>query len=137
MQKSRRGTAAALGVLASVLATWLASAPAQAQMSGPGFRGGDDFAPRRPREERFDDRGRRGFDDEDFRPRRRDRDDDFRGGSTLQPRGSFVQTCTDIRQFGAYLEAACRRVDGGYSRSRIDIRDCRTIANRNGRLACD
>ena len=121
-----------LGALALGASTLL-MLPAQAQYGGYGYGGGYD----RPRP----------YDDEEYAPRRRPRsdydeprrgyDDEPRGGGGSQARGSFVQSCRDIDQDGAYLAASCRMRGGGYARSRIDTRSCRSIGNRDGRLTCE
>lgn len=56
-----------------------------------------------------------------------------------QAYGSYRATCTDIRQRGPYLEAACLGLGGGYHWSRIDLRACggASVSNLNGQLACD
>lgn len=71
------------------------------------------------------------------RPRPRYDDGPPPQASGPQPRGSFVQSCTDINVDGAYLEATCRGRGGGERRSRIDVRTCRSIGNRNGQLICE
>lgn len=52
-------------------------------------------------------------------------------------RGSFVRSCYGINQDGSYLEATCRDRYGGERRTQIDVRECRSIGNRNGRLVCE
>lgn len=106
--------------------------PSHAQYDGRGGYGGGGYGggydrPRRSMDEDFD--------------RRRGPGDDFdrsrRGGGGGQASGSFVQSCREIDQDGAYLSASCRMRGGGYQRSRIDVRSCpRGIANNNGRLSC-
>ena len=71
-----------------------------------------------------------------------------RAGSMLQrveyddryrePRGSFDQSCRDIRVDGRWLHARCRTVDGDWVRSSIEFANCRrnAVANHDGRLVC-
>jgi hypothetical protein len=42
-----------------------------------------------------------------------------------------------VRQEGFYLSASCRMRGGGYNETQIDVRTCRSIGNRNGRLVCE
>ena len=55
-----------------------------------------------------------------------------------QPRGSFDQSCRNIRVNGRWLHARCRTVDGDWVRSSIDFTNCRrnAVANHDGRLVC-
>ena len=150
--------AVALGALAITIATLLTN-PVQAQYGG--YDGGyerrrsydDDHEPRRSYDRGYD--RRRSYEDDDDRRRgRRDdydrghRDDYNRipgggydgsrgGGGAPQARGGFVQSCRDIEQDGYYLSASCRMRGGGYTRSRIDVRSCRSIGNNDGRLVCE
>jgi len=69
------------------------------------------------------------------------RGDDGRGGyggGGYEPRGSYQQTCRDIRLDHGVLEAECRTRFGDWRHSSLDnARDCRgDIANNNGRLVC-
>ena len=76
----------------------------------------------------------RGSHPRDFdRPRRRG--DDFRAAP--RARGAFSRTCFDMEQTGPYLSATCRKIGGGYRRSRINLRRCRSVGNKNGRLVCE
>jgi hypothetical protein len=124
-----------VGALTLACSTMLLQ-PAEAQYGGGGYGGGYDRS--RQSDEEMIDR-RRGARDNYDEPRRGGREDGPRGGggSGAQARGSFVQSCRDIDQDGAYLSAACRMRGGGYSRSRIDTRSCRSIGNNNGRLVCE
>lgn len=166
VRRLRMGLAAGLAATVAVCAPALVSSPVLAQYDGYRYRyhePDDDYARPRRRDDSYEERGYRGgyedrrrrSSDEDYRPHRRDdrsyddRQPDRRlspdrsydqipsGPAAPQARGSFVQTCSDIQQNGFYLEARCGRGDGGFSRSRIDVRSCRSIANRNGQLACE
>lgn len=121
-----------LGAVALSVGAMLPAMPAGAQYYGGygGGYGGYDRPPPPPYEY---DRPRR----PDYGYDRPPPPDYGRGPSGPQPRGSFVQSCTDIQQDGAYLEASCRGRGGGYLTSRIDTRMCRSIGNRNGRLICE
>lgn len=133
---SRRITAA-LGALVVASSTMLL--PAHAQYGGGGYGGGG-YGGGYDRPRRSDDEGydrRRGPRDDFDGPRRGGRDDGPRGGGVPQARGGFVQSCRDIEQDGFYLSASCRMRGGGYTRSRIDTRSCRSIGNNNGRLVCE
>jgi len=53
------------------------------------------------------------------------------------PKGSYKQSCRDIRVDGKYLKAECRKRDGGWRVSEINWKNCdHDIANDNGRLTC-
>ena len=145
-----------------VSGTTLLTDPVQAQYGydGGGYGGGyerrgsydDDYEPRRSYDGGYD--RRRSYDDDDDHRRgrrddydRRQRDDydriprggydGSRGSGAPQARGGFVQSCRDVEQDGYYLSASCRMRGGGYTRSRIDIRSCRSIGNNDGRLVCE
>ena len=128
------------GMLAVATAS-VAALPAQAQYGGygrgydaPEYRDeDDDEGYRPPRRAPYRDYDRRRF-DEDDRERRRGYDAPSRAP---QARGSFVQSCRDIEQDGAYLSANCRMRGGGYVRSQIDTRICRNVGNRDGQLVCE
>lgn len=135
---------AGAGALAILLGASLGGAPAHAQYGGYGYQQSDDdddfdrprrrggeYIERREYREGYDRPRRR--DDDDFdRPRRRG--DDFGGAPA---RGSFSRSCFDIEQNGPYLSATCRRIGGGSTRSRIDLRSCRNVGNSDGRLICE
>src|SRR5438132_9349371 len=55
------------------------------------------------------------------------------------PQGSYLNSCTHIGMDGNRLIADCRRMDGGWQRTVLDINRCApgTITNINGRLRCD
>lgn len=58
------------------------------------------------------------------------------GGGRL-PDGSYRQTCRYERIDGYHLKAECRRDDGTWRASWLDLRSCeRDISNRNGYLRC-
>jgi hypothetical protein len=73
---------------------------------------------------------------DDGRLRCRQGDEDHGGG--YQPRGSYQQSCGNIRVDRGALEADCRTRRGDWRHSSLDnFRDCRRdIANDNGRLVC-
>ncbi len=53
------------------------------------------------------------------------------------PPGSYQRSCSAVRVQGAILSASCRRDDGRFVLSTIDISRCPgDIENRNGRLKC-
>ena len=65
----------------------------------------------------------------------RDRDE-YRGPL---PSGSYTESCRDMRvdRDRRHLEAECRRPDGRWRETSLDLRDCdRGIENRDGRLVC-
>jgi hypothetical protein len=123
--------AAALTICSLAGAANVIPQPAHAQY---GYGGYD-----RPRSDsdEYEPRRRPRYNDEYDRPRRRDYDEPRGGGGFPQARGGFVQSCRNIEQDGAYLSADCRMRGGGYRRSRIDVRTCRSIANLDGRLVCE
>jgi len=54
------------------------------------------------------------------------------------PGGSYLRSCTNVHQRGDRLVAECRREDGGWQRSVLDVDRCRGgIANTNGSLTCN
>ena len=52
------------------------------------------------------------------------------------PAGSWQATCVNPQMQGTTLVAACRNTQGGFTQSAVDVRNCRSIANMNGRLVC-
>jgi hypothetical protein len=52
------------------------------------------------------------------------------------PPGSWQATCVKPQMQGTTLVAACRNTQGGFTQSAVDVRNCRAIANMNGRLVC-
>jgi hypothetical protein len=57
---------------------------------------------------------------------------------THLPKGSYKETCKDIRVDGKYLKADCRRKDGGWKYSDINYKDCDgDTFNDDGRLKCN
>jgi CVNH domain len=53
------------------------------------------------------------------------------------PQGSYLNSCTHIGMEGNRLFADCRRMDGAWQRTVLDIDRCAgDIANLNGRLSC-
>ncbi|HSK44805.1 MAG TPA: CVNH domain-containing protein [Candidatus Binatia bacterium] len=59
----------------------------------------------------------------------------YRGGI---PRGSYAQTCQNVRASGDDLMASCQRGNGGWRDTKLDdYQGCRSdIVNDNGRLRC-
>jgi hypothetical protein len=125
-----RRLAIALGALA-LGGTALVTQPVHAQWGGY----------ERPRQDYYEERQeRRGYRGEYERRGYRGGDEDgYRrgGGGGGGVRGSFVRTCRDIEQNGSYVTATCRGRGGGWRPTQIDARACRSIANVNGRLACE
>ena len=60
------------------------------------------------------------------------------GGSASQPRGSYTQTCRDIRMRGDTLQAICKSYDGHYAAATLSHPDrcSQGVANINGVLNC-
>ena len=55
-----------------------------------------------------------------------------------QPQGSYLETCTHVGMHGDRLTADCRRMDGSWQRTVLDVHRCPgTISNMNVRLTCD
>ena len=53
------------------------------------------------------------------------------------PQGSYLDSCTNVGMAGDRLFADCRRMDGTWRRSALDVSGCRGgIANINGHLTC-
>jgi major membrane immunogen (membrane-anchored lipoprotein) len=53
------------------------------------------------------------------------------------PYGSYQQTCRDIRNNGARLEASCQRRDGSWQQTSLDFQNCQgAIENVDGELRC-
>jgi CVNH domain len=53
------------------------------------------------------------------------------------PGGSYLRSCTNVGVFGNRLVAECRRKDGRWRRTALDLSGCAGgIANINGRLTC-
>ena len=54
------------------------------------------------------------------------------------PKGSYRETCRNIRRHGPHLEAYCQKRDGGWRWSHLNLKSCRdrNIGNHNGRLQC-
>jgi CVNH domain len=62
--------------------------------------------------------------------------DEYRGPL---PPGSYTESCRDMRvdHDRRELEAECRRLDGGWRQTSVDLRACdRGIVNNNGHLEC-
>ena len=55
-----------------------------------------------------------------------------------QPRGSYLDSCVDVRQRGPFLSALCRDRTGRLLQSRIDLESCGNgdITNNDGQLSC-
>jgi CVNH domain len=57
--------------------------------------------------------------------------------SAQMPRGSYVQTCRDVRFDGATLSAVCLTAGGQSVATRLAVGACRgDISNLNGQLSC-
>lgn len=52
------------------------------------------------------------------------------------PGGSWQATCANPQMQGTTLVAVCRNAQGGMTQSAVDVRNCRSVANMNGRLVC-
>jgi CVNH domain len=72
------------------------------------------------------------------RDRDHDRDWDWdRDHRSRIPRGSYVQTCQDIRVNGNDLQARCQKKNGGWKNASLgNFYRCRDIENDNGKLRC-
>lgn len=57
--------------------------------------------------------------------------------SAQTPRGSYLQTCTNIQFDGYMLEATCLNAYGQYRRTQIEAEMCERIQNQNGQLVCE
>jgi CVNH domain len=54
------------------------------------------------------------------------------------PQGSYLNSCTHVGMDGGRLIADCRRADGGWHRTVLDINRCvGDIGNMNGQLNCN
>lgn len=54
------------------------------------------------------------------------------------PPGSYLRSCTNVQTQGDRLVADCRRADGSWSRTALDVDRCvGGIANMDGRLTCN
>jgi CVNH domain len=54
------------------------------------------------------------------------------------PQGSYLDSCRHIGMEGDRLFADCRRVDGGWQRTVLDVDRCvGDIGNQDGRLTCN
>jgi CVNH domain len=54
------------------------------------------------------------------------------------PQGSYINSCRNIGMRGDRLFANCRRIDGTWRRTALDVADCvGDIGNLNGRLSCN
>ena len=54
------------------------------------------------------------------------------------PRGSYLDSCRHVFMEGDRLMADCRRMDGRWDRTALDIDRCvGDIGNRNGHLTCN
>jgi hypothetical protein len=64
-----------------------------------------------------------------------DRAWDHGGGYWRRPGGSYSETCRSIRVDGRLLKATCRRDDGSWRNTALDLRGCdRAVVNDDGRL---
>jgi hypothetical protein len=54
------------------------------------------------------------------------------------PQGSYLGSCTHVRMHGDRLVAQCRRINGAWDRTALDVAGCSgDIANLNGHLSCN
>jgi CVNH domain len=54
------------------------------------------------------------------------------------PQGSYINSCRHVGMEGNRLLADCRRMDGGWQRTVLDVDRCvGDISNYNGRLICN
>jgi hypothetical protein len=54
------------------------------------------------------------------------------------PQGSYLNSCRNVGMDGGKLIADCRRPDGGWHRTALDIDRCAgDVANIGGRLSCN
>jgi hypothetical protein len=54
------------------------------------------------------------------------------------PPGSYLQSCRNVQTQGDRLVADCRRTDGSWGRTALDVDRCvGGIANMDGRLTCN
>lgn len=54
------------------------------------------------------------------------------------PGGSYLQSCANVHMLGDRLIAACRRGDGSWGRTALDVRGCvGGVANTDGHLTCN
>jgi hypothetical protein len=54
------------------------------------------------------------------------------------PGGPYLQSCSSLRLLGDRLTADCRRADGSWNRTGLNVTGCvSSIANVNGWLICD
>jgi len=54
------------------------------------------------------------------------------------PQGSYLNSCTHVGMDGDRLIADCRRADGGWHRTVLDVNRCvGDIGNMNGQLNCN
>ncbi len=54
------------------------------------------------------------------------------------PQGSYLNSCSHIGMDGDRLFANCRRIDGSWERTALDVDRCvGDISNQNGRLMCN
>jgi len=54
------------------------------------------------------------------------------------PQGSYLDSCTRVGMDGDRLIADCRRADGGWHRTVLDVNRCvGDIGNINGQLSCN
>jgi hypothetical protein len=80
----------------------------------------------------------------------RDHDHDYRGDRNDDrqwdwdrdhrnriPRGSYVQSCQNVRVNGNRIDASCQKRNGGWKNTHLDnFQGCRDIENDNGKLRC-
>lgn len=60
------------------------------------------------------------------------------GPAHAQPQGSYLDSCTHIGMRGDRLFADCRRMDGSWQRTVLDVDRCvGDIGNLNGHLTCN
>jgi len=55
-----------------------------------------------------------------------------------KPGGSYQKTCRNCSFSKGILECECRKINGRWQRTRINVNKCRgSISNQNGVLRCD
>ena len=57
------------------------------------------------------------------------------------PGGSYLESCTSVRQSGTFVSAACREANGNFRNTSFDMQKCGAhtskLTNHNGRLRCE
>ena len=61
-----------------------------------------------------------------------------RRGHWRLPRGSYQDTCRDIRLHRNILDAECRKRNGKWRETSLNVKHCLSpVVNENGKLRCD